>query len=159
MSLYSQCLWSCCCEAEWMDLSPCFVWWYSFSVGCLCLCQCWQAQFRSRPWLNFLPKLLLESIKALHWRTYCPRPSAVCSQTALVLMGYWKPSGGFGRIEEVNVSLRKSTLIQFQFWNVCESTMIHFLDLSLQGKKKLASANSRRDFKLRVSVICCPDLT
>lgn len=95
-------VWSCCCsKAEWMDLSPHFVWWYSFSVGCLCLCQCWQARFHSRPWLDFLPKLLLESIKVLHCRTYCPRPSAVRIQTSPDLMGYWKPSGISGRVEEV----------------------------------------------------------
>lgn len=33
--------------AEWMDLSPRFVCRYCFSVGCLCLCQCWQARFHS----------------------------------------------------------------------------------------------------------------
>lgn len=48
----------------------------SFPVGCLCLCQCWQTQFRSRPWLKFLPELLLESNKVLHCRTDCPRSSA-----------------------------------------------------------------------------------
>lgn len=70
-------VWSFCCrKAKWMDLSLHFVWWnrffFLFSVGCLCLCQCRQAQFHSQPWLDFLPKLLLESIKALHCRTYCP---------------------------------------------------------------------------------------
>lgn len=71
-------LWSFCCrKPEWMDLSVHFVWWwvFFFPVGCLCVCQCWQAQFHSRPWLDFVPKLLLESIKTLHCRTYQPRPS------------------------------------------------------------------------------------
>ena len=108
-------VWSCCCrKAEWMDLSPRFVWWYSFSVGCLCLCQCWQAQFHSRPWLDFLPKLLLESIKALHCRTYCPRPSAVHIQTSLDLMGYWKPSGISGRMERVYCMLYQENKLWLQ---------------------------------------------
>lgn len=85
-------VWSCCCckKAEWTDLSPHFVLWYSFSVGCLCLCQCWQAQFHSRPWLSFVPRRLLESIKALHCRTYCPQSSAVWIQTSLDVEGNWK---------------------------------------------------------------------
>lgn len=78
----------CCRKPEWMDLSQHFVWWYSFSVGCLCLCQCWQAQFHSQPWPDFLPKLLLESIKTLHCRTYHPRPSAVRIQIFLDLVEF-----------------------------------------------------------------------
>lgn len=56
---------------------------FFFSVSCLCLCQCWQAQFHSQPWLDSLPKLLLESIKALRCRTYYLRPSTLRILTPL----------------------------------------------------------------------------
>lgn len=44
-------VWSCCCrEAEWMDLSPHFVWWYSFFLWVVCA-------FANVDGLGFIPGL------------------------------------------------------------------------------------------------------
>lgn len=75
---------------------------------CFCLCQCWQAQFHSRPWLVVLPRFLLESIKVWLCWTHCSGPSAASIQTVLDLMGCWNPSRIFEESESFNLHRKNS---------------------------------------------------